>query len=315
LSSLGVVIPTRNRVGLLARAVASVPEDVEIAIIDDASTDETPKLCRHLARTRIIYRRLRHCRGPCYARNVGVDVMRSDLILFLDDDDTLLPGGAAHIARVAAKFPDELLYFHNCVHSDGKVSIGHAKGSTKISYQEWLARYLDYELKPVARREVFDCFRFEDTGAGGEGLLWGKIVRRSGAVVSGTPVVFYDLTGENRLTTPAVLLARARANAFIANRWLEEFGDDVRDAAPDKWRASIRAAVVYNLLASHRDRARSLLRAHRQSLSLIHRALLRAAVVMPRGVVEFGFVLQRRDGKLLLTRLTEWARSWTAGSH
>jgi glycosyltransferase involved in cell wall biosynthesis len=90
--SVSVIIPTHRRPNLLPRAVASAQaagRNVEVVVVDDASTDETAEVCQSL--TGITYIRLDHNRGVAGARNAGLVKSRGEYITLLDDDDTRLP--------------------------------------------------------------------------------------------------------------------------------------------------------------------------------------------------------------------------------
>jgi glycosyltransferase involved in cell wall biosynthesis len=87
-----IIIPTFNRCSLLTRAVKSAllaGGDTEVIIVDDASTDETPKVCANFEGVRVI--RLDRNVGLAGARNAGIRVARGDYIALLDDDDVRLP--------------------------------------------------------------------------------------------------------------------------------------------------------------------------------------------------------------------------------
>src|SRR3954463_7247834 len=91
--SVSVIIPTYSRPELLPRAIDSARAagtDVEIIVVDDASTDTTAKVCRALAG--INYIRLERNQGVAGARNVGLLASTAKYIAFLDDDDLRLPG-------------------------------------------------------------------------------------------------------------------------------------------------------------------------------------------------------------------------------
>ena len=94
---LSIVIPTRDRPHLLPHAVrsalAQTLEDLEVIVVDDAST-EPVRLFEH-PRLRII--RLATSGGGAGARNVGTEVAQGRWISYLDDDDHLLP----HMAQVS----------------------------------------------------------------------------------------------------------------------------------------------------------------------------------------------------------------------
>lgn len=88
---VSVVIPTRNRPALLARAVESVRtqtyRQLEILVVDDGSTDETREAVAAWADPRIRYLRHATNRGGSAARNTGIAAATGAYIAFLDDDD------------------------------------------------------------------------------------------------------------------------------------------------------------------------------------------------------------------------------------
>lgn len=93
MARVSVIIPTHSRPRLLPRAVASARaagSEVEVIVVDDASTDETAEVCRTLRGIR--YLRVEHNQGVAGARNVGLLASTADYIALLDDDDLRLPG-------------------------------------------------------------------------------------------------------------------------------------------------------------------------------------------------------------------------------
>lgn len=94
---VSVILPTRNRVELLRRAVASVQAQTErrfeLIIVDDASSDNTQAVLQQLAaadtRTRIVRNTIPSGGGG--ARNDGIKLSRGQWVAFLDDDDEWFP--------------------------------------------------------------------------------------------------------------------------------------------------------------------------------------------------------------------------------
>ena len=102
-----VIIPTHNRPDLLPRAVESAQlagHDLEVVVVDDASTDETASVCQSLKD--IKYVRVDHNQGVAGARNVGLLHSEGEFVTFLDDDDRRLPGSIDLQARVLAENPE-----------------------------------------------------------------------------------------------------------------------------------------------------------------------------------------------------------------
>lgn len=89
---VSVVIPTRNRADRLPLSVASVlaqeEVDLELVVVDDASTDPTPAILDRLAWSdrRLLVERNPHPFGAAATRNVGAAVATAPLLAFNDDD-------------------------------------------------------------------------------------------------------------------------------------------------------------------------------------------------------------------------------------
>lgn len=93
---VSVIVPVYNRPDMLRQAVGSVLAQTyprfEILIVDDASTDDTPRVIDELAASDARIRGLRRPNGgPGLARETGRLAARGEFIQYLDSDDLLLP--------------------------------------------------------------------------------------------------------------------------------------------------------------------------------------------------------------------------------
>ncbi len=90
MTQVSVVIPTRNRVELLRRAIDSVRKqrdsEPEIIVVDDGDL-ENESLAEELFQKKISYIYSGGNRGGGYSRNLGAEHARGEFIAFLDDDD------------------------------------------------------------------------------------------------------------------------------------------------------------------------------------------------------------------------------------
>jgi glycosyltransferase involved in cell wall biosynthesis len=99
------ILTTHNRAQLLPAVLQGLQQQTldrarfEILVIDDGSTDETPRIL-HGWSHRLPLRMLRqNAAGLAAAKNLGVLAARAPLVVFLDDDDVPAPGLlAAHLA-------------------------------------------------------------------------------------------------------------------------------------------------------------------------------------------------------------------------
>jgi glycosyltransferase involved in cell wall biosynthesis len=100
---ISVIICTRNRADLLARAIQSVvdqdvPRDAfELVIVDNGSTDHTASVSRAFG-DRLALRYVREDEiGLCVARNTGWRAAAGKYVVFFDDDAIARPGWLAAI--------------------------------------------------------------------------------------------------------------------------------------------------------------------------------------------------------------------------
>jgi len=106
--TVSVIVPTFNRESILPRALDSIVAqtfpDWEIVLVDDGSTDGTASLAARYADRlgdRFRFQQEVH-RGPCHARNRGIEAACGEFIAFLDSDDEFAP----------AKLERQLALFH-----------------------------------------------------------------------------------------------------------------------------------------------------------------------------------------------------------
>ena len=95
-----IVVPLFNKVELTRLCVDAIfantpPGDVELILIDNASTDATPDLCAELSAnsaSRVIVIRNEENRGFAVANNQGVRAASTDRLVFLNNDTEVHPG-------------------------------------------------------------------------------------------------------------------------------------------------------------------------------------------------------------------------------
>lgn len=134
---VSTIIPVHNRAGLLREAVASVLAQtyrpIEIIIVDDGSTDDTPGVVDSLAAgypgaTMAVHQ---DNAGPGLAREAGRRKASGEFIQYLDSDDLLLPNKfALQVAGLRASAQCGVAYgYTRFRHADGRVDPRPWKGS------------------------------------------------------------------------------------------------------------------------------------------------------------------------------------------
>ncbi|WP_180126262.1 glycosyltransferase family 2 protein [Rhodoferax sp. BLA1] len=132
---ISIVVPTRNRVALLTRALQAIRSQTyphyEVLVVDDGSDAQTralyPALCAELGdRFRLLHVGTdgQRGQGPSASRNMGISQAQGELLAFCDDDDLWID--PAHLAAVSRLFEtqagvDLCISNQRAVFVDGKV--------------------------------------------------------------------------------------------------------------------------------------------------------------------------------------------------
>ena len=115
---VSVIVPTRDRAGLLDQALRALSDqsyrNLEIIVVDDGSTDDTPRVMETWTERDPRVRGTRRARpgGAASARNLGADMARGAFLLFEDDDCRGVPGRVAEL--VSALEGDEGAAYAYC---------------------------------------------------------------------------------------------------------------------------------------------------------------------------------------------------------
>lgn len=115
LPPITAIVPCYNAADTLKRAVDSIlcsaPENLQLILVDDGSTDGTAALCDRLAeRDPRVTALHRPNGGASAARNAGLDAATGQWVLFVDADDTLLPGLWQALPQAFAANPELVLF-------------------------------------------------------------------------------------------------------------------------------------------------------------------------------------------------------------
>jgi glycosyltransferase involved in cell wall biosynthesis len=106
---VSVILPTFNRSRSLGPAIMSVltqsERDMELIVVDDASSEDIEGLVRHIGDSRIKFIRRETNGGAAAARNTGLAAATGEYIAFQDSDDLWLPNKLANQLACFATLP------------------------------------------------------------------------------------------------------------------------------------------------------------------------------------------------------------------
>lgn len=206
---ISVVIPAFNVEAYIQDAVASAlaqePPVDRVIVIDDGSTDGTQSVVSRFHDDRIVYKYQANAGlGP--ARNAGMEMVESGLVLFLDADDVLVDGVTSYLASasdVDGSSPEVIVF--------SAVDFDHSTGAVCPS-----SSYFQWPLE--GRFESGRDFLLANLRAGGGpacAFLYAfdvAVVRRS------EPLRFMPIIHEDEAFTPALFARCGRIT--VSNRIL-----------------------------------------------------------------------------------------------
>ena len=115
---VSVVIAAFNAEAFVRQAVESVLsqqlENIEVIIVDDGSTDDTPRILASFSDRRLVMLRQKNA-GVSAARNAGLAAASAPYIFFLDADDILLPDALGRMTAVMDQAPHRIACFAHLI--------------------------------------------------------------------------------------------------------------------------------------------------------------------------------------------------------
>ena len=112
--SISIIIPTHNRFEDLRRTLEAIDcqpncdPELEVIVVDDDSTDNTRQLAQIRRSCQFIY--LPQAKvGATAARNIGASAARGRILVFMDDDIELMPGGLEALTNAHMLWPSAIV--------------------------------------------------------------------------------------------------------------------------------------------------------------------------------------------------------------
>lgn len=161
---VSVVIPTYNVQDYIEQALRSALDqtvkDLEVIVVDDASTDKTVQRIKTIKDPRIHLTVSKKNSGPSYSRNVAIQKAKGEWIALLDGDDWWEKNRLERMLKAAEEHQADLVAddIQNYVEGEKNPWNETHLGKWNFSFQEWNASPVDvvkYDLgplKPLFRR-------------------------------------------------------------------------------------------------------------------------------------------------------------------
>ena len=185
---VSVIIPAYNAEKYIKKSLDSVINQVyknlEIIVVDDASTDSTRTIIKKYADqdSRIIPFYQTNNKGVSAARNIGLKAVTGDYVMFVDSDDELTKDAIRRMIDVADKYNADFIDSYHLLYykkKNGKIvsftekkipketiALGNIKQNPKI-----LDMYT-YVTGKLIKKELLDKLEFDETLSRYEDLVF-----------------------------------------------------------------------------------------------------------------------------------------------
>ena len=200
---ISVIVPVYNTSVYLNRCIKSILnqtyQNLEIILVDDGSTDESPSICDTYAQEhsniKVIHQKNQ---GISLARNRGIEIAQGDFVGFVDSDDYCAPDMYAILVRLINRYQAQIAVANYYICTNGKIQKNNIENTEKFLTGEkaiiscvegfgsfvWnkiFARDLFKNIKFPANalyEDLFTCYQLYDQAVG--------------VATTKTPVYFYN---------------------------------------------------------------------------------------------------------------------------
>jgi len=241
---VSLIIPTYNRAHLLPRALDSALNQdypaLEIIIVDDGSSDNTPEvLAPYLSHPRIRLISHQHNRGVTAAKNTGLDHLPADTVYFgiLDSDDALLPDAVSKLVQIFEQTNNQYSQvFGWCrdPHSGEATGIMN-KTEGIVHYEDALCGRFAGEFWQLVSKELLGNMRFEERASGAESSVWWPLMKLKPAYLISDTVRLYDRSGTDRVNRPVFSGLAAKRKMWVYQAKLNAVGSDMQALCPQHY--------------------------------------------------------------------------------
>jgi hypothetical protein len=206
-----VIIPTYDRPFMAvdaARSALAQDPPPAVIVVDDGGPFPMPPDLQALEDQGLIRILHEKNRGTPGARNVGAREARSDYLVFLDDDDRLVPGSMSQLVAVLDARPDAVAVAGGGrrVFSDGRIGPVEWPPVERADFDEMTATCPFFTAAVVIRRSVFEALGgFEEKIKLSEDWdLWLRMTKVGPFVLARVRAVDYGVHATNQSVTSRV---------------------------------------------------------------------------------------------------------------
>lgn len=238
------IMPTHNRSDLLVRALDSLMaqslKEIEIIVVDDASTDDTPDIIKQRMQLdhRLHVVRNDENSGPAQSQNIGYGLAKGEYVIFLDSDDYFLHSMLEKAYTLANLYHSDLVVFDRIL-ADNNQMPDIQKGIDQIHialYEKgnrnaYITKLRNVPWNKLVAKKLLDeyCIQFQDLPAGNDIFYsYAVSLAASRTLITNEPLLVYFSNSDANISASAKaascneVFAFQKVFAFMQNIKVEE---------------------------------------------------------------------------------------------
>ena len=256
---ISIVIPTYKRLPSLKKCLESVvgqaTEGMELIVVDDFSQDGTKDYLLELAGRYPFVKpsfNPRNC-GVNYSRNRGIELASKKFILFLDNDDELVPGSLLRVEQTIKTYPAAKHFLFMV--SDRTEEYKDLKEVRKVQYEEWIGGKIAGDFTHVILSSVIKKYPFFEEFRLYEHLNWLRVKKETSPQLL-VPIVVAQrerdrsdsLTASAKLKNKSVIQSKFEAEKV----YYSMYHDDLKKHNPKSLSTSLLHAIALGVACSRK---------------------------------------------------------------
>lgn len=285
-----IIIPTYNRARLVTRAIDSALgqtyPSLEIIVVDDGSTDETPDLLRRYdtePRLRLV--RLDRNQGVTSAKNAGLANLAAqvDYVGILDSDDTLIPSAVDTLVRVFETADDRYsqVFAWGLDGVSGALTGRMQYREGPVTYDDALSGRFGGDFWHLTSSRLLGNKRFDERASGAESSVWWPLLKERDGWLVRDVVLHVDTSGSDRISPVQYTPSAATGRMWACHAGLSAVAEDLRQRYPRRYGENLVELAKWAALAGDRPRARSAAREGVRYARSLRSILMAGLVLLP----------------------------------
>ena len=248
-----VIMPSYNSECYIGESIRSIIaqtiENWELIVIDDASTDATPKIVTDFQSRDNRIRLIRHAvnRGAADARNLGLDHARGEFVAFIDSDDVWCPDKTDKQVTAMVRYGADISYTGYKRRSSGGFDGPVVQVPARVTYHSMLRRNQIACSSAMIRRSTCGNVRMPQISRRQDHGFWLALLRDGTrtAIAVRVPLMWYRIHSGS-LSANKLIAARytwqllRKVERFSIGRSMWLFGGYAFEAAKLRLRLRIR---------------------------------------------------------------------------